>query len=675
MKKINKILSIILAVLSTACFAVGCTDGEDVAPVQANVYNGTHILTAKATDKDLVKNGQCDYVLVTPKEDSKLLRDAKNEFLYFFEMATGITLKTTTDEGLTHNPNNKYISLGETTLLQSANVKWDKKQLGTDGVRIVTKDNTIFLVGGSDYGTVNSVYTFMEITFDLEVYYYDCIEIQKNVANKKLAAYDVTDIPDIKLRQTTYEIIRKPFSSDYDVMQFGARLRYTRTFYDTCYAPYNSYNDAERATSPSHNTNTYVLPESEFKSLHPKWYSDNGAQWCYTAHGDAAEYEAMQEEVLNKIAYTIKRQYSSTNIKQYVNLFMEDNYEICTCKSCTDVFNKYEVHTAAVILFMNDLGERFEAWAKQPENLQYEAQDVIINMIAYQDFVEPPVKYDQKKGEYVPIDSAVKLRKNVGVRIADIYADYQQALNTEHHERTKQIVQGWGSLTKNIHFWTYPNNFKFTLYMYDTYSFFTGDTLAFYANNGQGMYMETCSQTSVLTTWKSLQFWLYSKLQWDTSLDEQTLIDDWFRAVFKDAAPIMQSYFMDMRTHAATAYAAEGGMYDKMTCYNKVEKKSLWPINTLRAWIKKCDEALAAVEKYKYIDEDLYTATTNHIHVETISPLYILLNLYLKDLSKQEKTDLVNRVYLMQETLPMDKLELRQKSTGAAFMDFINSIA
>ena len=602
------------------------------------------------------------------------MRDAKNEFLYFFEMATGISLKTDTDEGLTHSANNKYISLGETTLLESAGVKVDKQKLGTDGVRIVTKDDTIFLVGGSDYGTVNSVYTFMELTFDLGVYYYDCIEIEENVSNKKLKAYDVTDIPDIKLRQTSYEIIRKPFSSDYDVMNFGARLRYTRRFYDICYAPYKSYNDAESESSPSHNTNTYVLPESEYKDTHGKWYSDNGSQWCYTAHGDAEEYEAMQNEVIKKIAYTIKRQYDSANPRQYVNLFMEDNYATCTCQACSQIFSKYEVHTAAVILFMNDLGEKFEEWAKLPENLQYNAQDVSINMIAYQDFVDPPAKYDEKKGIYLPIDDEVKLRKNVGVYIADIYADYQQALNTEHHERTKKIVDGWGTLTKNIHFWTYPNNFKYTLYMYDTYSYFTGDTLAYYANNGKGIYMETCSKTSVLTTWKNLQFWLYSKLQWNTSLDEQTLIDDWFRAVFKDAAPIMKSLFMDMRTHAATVYS-ENNLYQKMSCYNKVEVKALWPINTLRTWITKCDKALEAVEKYKIIDQDLYTAIKNHIDIESISPIYILLKLHEKDLSKQEKTDLVNRVCDMQDTLPIDKIETNQNAPVTGFLDFINSIS
>ena len=676
-KKANKIVAIALALVSTCCFIGGCKDnanGEAVSPVRENVYDGTHILTAPDTDKYLVENGKCDYVLVLPAEDNETLRDAKNEFSYFFQMATGISLKTTTDTGLTHNANNKYISIGETELFKSADISWDKKQLGNDGVRIATKDSSIFLVGGSDRGTLNSVYTFMEITFDLQVYYYDCIEIEKNVSNKKLKAYDVTDIPDIGLRVTSYQIVSKPFSSDYDVLNFASRLRYTRSSYSNTYYLYKSYDDSSNDGSASHNTNTYILPESVYKADHMKWYSDNGKQWCYTAHGDAEEYEAMQEEILKKLTYTIKRYYDSGLTAKYINVFMEDNYEICTCNACSAISKKYGVHSAAVIMFCNDLGEKLEAWANLPENLQYEAQETIIRMLAYQDFAEPPVKYDEKTGTYSPIDEDVKMRDNVGIYLADIDVDYQQALNNAYHERTKRIVEGWGSITSTIFFWTYVTNFKYMLYMYDTFSLFTSDTLAWYANcgGGAGLYMETGKQSAVLTVWNSLKFYLNSRLQWDTSLDERELIDKWFRAMFKDAAPIMKSLFMDMRTHAATVYS-ENDLYKNLSCMNKVENKAYWPMATLKAWIAKCDDALLAVEKYKVIDAELYTAIKNHINAESLSPIYILLKLYESDLSKGEKRALVERVLAMQDTLPIDQLAVNQ-GAGTAFLTFINGI-
>ena len=89
----------------------------------------------------------------------------------------------------------------------------------------------------------------------------------------------------------------------------------------------------------------------------------------------------------------------------------------------------------------------------------------------------------------------------------------------------------------------------------------------------------------------------------------------------------MKSLFMDMRTHCATVYS-ENGLYKNFSCYNKVENKKMWPIGKLKAWIAKCDNALAAVEKYKVIDRELYIAITNHINAESLSPIYILLKLY-----------------------------------------------
>ena len=184
--------------------------------------------------------------------------------------------------------------------------------------------------------------------------------------------------------------------------------------------------------------------------------------------------------------------------------------------------------------------------------------------------------------------------------------------------------------------------------------------------------METGKQSAVLTVWNSLKFYLNSKLQWDTSLDEQTLINNWFKAMFKDAAPIMKSLFMDMRTHAATVYA-ENELYGNFSCMNKVENKAYWPIGTLKAWIAKCDEALLSVEKYKVIDEKAYTAIKNHINAESLSPIYILLKLYEDDLSNGEKKTLVERVLAMQDTLPIDQLAVNQ-GAGTAFLTFINGI-
>ena len=106
MKKKIKILSTLLAVLLALSCGVGCKSGDisstDAPPVNNEEgFKGIHNLSAPDTDKFLVQNGRCDYVLVTPEEESAKIREAKNEFLYFYKRATGITLKAIKDTGLT----------------------------------------------------------------------------------------------------------------------------------------------------------------------------------------------------------------------------------------------------------------------------------------------------------------------------------------------------------------------------------------------------------------------------------------------------------------------------------------------------------------------------------------------------------------------------------------------
>ena len=55
----------------------------------------------------------------------------------------------------------------------------------------------IFILGGSDTGVVNAAYKFLEIYFNYDYYYRNCIEIDKNVTDCKFKTLDVLDIPDV----------------------------------------------------------------------------------------------------------------------------------------------------------------------------------------------------------------------------------------------------------------------------------------------------------------------------------------------------------------------------------------------------------------------------------------------------------------------------------------------
>jgi len=159
--KINKMLALTLSTLTLATVGLSaCKKKEkDTTPTVNSeyIYNGTHVYTATDTDEWLVKNGRTDYTLVVPtevaKKDEGSLRVARTEFLDLFKDATGISMRVLTDDKVQNASDGKFISLGDTKLLENSGISVDKEMLTADGHRIVTKDDDIYLWGGEAEGT------------------------------------------------------------------------------------------------------------------------------------------------------------------------------------------------------------------------------------------------------------------------------------------------------------------------------------------------------------------------------------------------------------------------------------------------------------------------------------------------------------------------------------------
>ena len=139
----------------------------------------------------MVKDGKTSYKVVVPEIETQSVSYAKSELSRFFKEATGIDLKFVKDTGLTHNAENRYISLGDTSLYKSLNRSDDMRSLKKDGTKIFTKDNTVYIIGGAETGVLNGVYDFLKINFGFEYFFTDSYTLRTNVTNLKLLDYDV----------------------------------------------------------------------------------------------------------------------------------------------------------------------------------------------------------------------------------------------------------------------------------------------------------------------------------------------------------------------------------------------------------------------------------------------------------------------------------------------------
>jgi len=683
--KNKRIISTLLS-LTTLLTFVGCNKGSNPSGEQSSidalrvVYNGTHKFNVETTDKDFVKDGKTDYKIVVSSEANTLVANALTEFRYFFEKATGIKLDVVYDNGnMSHNDNQKYISIGETSLLKTSGVVYDKKSLGRDGIRIATKDDTIYLVGGYDTGTLYSVYEFMEIYFGFESYYWDYYTLDTNVRNVKFKKLDVTDIPDFETRigKGSLGAIEGEVRT-YDAKMYGARSRAMETRAENIIPIYKEYdlNSENRKTTNS----SVVLSKDIYFNEHPEWFSDivdpaHKPQLCYTAHGNQEQYDLMVQEAANKIIFSLEN-IPVEEGKNAVSITMEDNYDCCNCDKCTELANYYGTESGAVCIWMNSVGEIIEEWLTDPANADHYREDFKIWFFAYYNFEMAPAYYDTTAKQYKPIDDKVKLRDNISVYYAPIQCDFQRGFYDEEVAKYRENINKWDAISDHIQHWHYFINFKYSFYFYDTFSYFTEDAFSYMAAHDAEMMFLQGITNQVDTAFQNLKFYIAKELMWDTSKSSAELTDKWFGAMFGDSATYMRTYFDELRMHNAIVLE-ENNLYNDRSCYTLINKKDYWPLQTLRRWLGLCDKALENIQRYERTDLEYYTALKRHILIEWISPAYITLDLYGREqgtgLSATEKQKLINLFYEYEDFLGLNGMRLNEL-TSSTIIDEIRKI-
>jgi len=629
----------------------GCKDEEETTDdstqteTEKATFAGTHDFTAPETDKDFIKNGSTEYMIVLPDDASSLLLTARDELTYFFKMATDITLQSTTENNLENYANYQYISIGETDLLKNSGLTVDRKALGNDGYNIYTgNDDTIYLIGGSDYGSVYAVYGFLDINFHFESYYADCYELDTGVRNLKLKDFQVTDIPDFKERGLGYGIYDN--DATYDVTNFRYRMGMAKDRGDNLMPIHERY-DKSSSASTSTNADRY-LPydiynnqEKNPDTYHPDWFSNNCKpgyyQFCFTARGNETEYEAMVEEIAKKIEFslTIYNPQDYGNRYTAVSMTTQDNHQVCTCPQCTVDEAKYG-YGGMVGRFINDVGEKVEAWMEQPENAPYAREDFRIIFFAYLEYSVPPISYDKDNETWTPVDETVYLRDNVGVYLAPArnFA-WERSVYDPENDAGREVVEGWAQLTDCIYLWTYCTNFGALMYISDTYSMFNHEGYQYFCSKNVEMLVNQGPTNNPWSTaWNCLKMYLDAKLQWDCTLDTQTLTNDWFRAMFGDAADEMQDLFNEQIAYTRKTFI-EAGFYSPSSgpTDNGVKNRAFFPLSLLESWINKFDAAKAKLN----VNNPKYQMYADHIEWETLSPLYIALALHGDATSKMNE--------------------------------------
>lgn len=598
MKK--KILSILL-VLTMSFALVSCNKDKVSSESGESTVAPESQAPVQETEHALVKNGSTDYEVLYPASATTIEITAVSEFVNFFKEATNVDIRTVSDDKMVEN--GKYISIGYTKLLDNAGFTYSVSELRIDGFKLKTLDDDLYIFGASDYGTIYGVYEALGYLFDFEYFYNNCYRLEKGITNLKLLDLDVKEIPDIEYRATGYGSL-----SNNNLDCYRLRMRP----YPEFFIPVNGL--------VFHNSIKYVEDSPEFKST---WLASSGDQLCYTAGGSEEELQKMLDASLETLKSHLKS-HLYTNVVTYT---IEDNHNFCSCDACRSVVDEYNgANSAVVILYLNRLNAMVRDWFTTEEGKPYE-RDLDIVFFAYNATTDAPVVFNEETQKYEGING-LKLDKGVSVMYAPIAADFTTDLTQGNNAQYYKTAKQWSDISNNMYLWLYSTNFSHYLVTYDSFDGIAENYRIAKEVKTRWIFDQAqWNEYGFSTGWSNLKSYVNAKLSWDTSLDMDTLVDEFFTTYFGPAEKEMRDIFTQMRTLTTynKVYNRLGGL---RSIYQDVMKEKFWPKNVLLEWLDIYDEAIEKLELLKQSSPESYRRYYKHIAGERLSALYLFVSLY-----------------------------------------------
>lgn len=584
---------------------------------------------------DLVKDGKSYYRIVESSSSSEIEKLALSELKYFFEMATDIVLPSIKDNEVGYSENSRFIVLGSNNLIaEAAGVSVGDGATSDSGYSLITKDDSVFILGKGDFGTLYGVYGFLNKVFGYEIFAEDEIKIETDVRNKKLFSMNITDTPDIPYRQANTGVLQE---NELLMRRFRA----------------NCYKDVFLLAESLfvHNFQIWV-PLSE-KAEHPLWFSENanypGEQLCLSR-----DVDGLKDYVVRRMVEELDK---NKNVS-YLTFTQTDAAGWCECESCKQKKQQYGTDAAVYVQFTNLVAREVKTIMAE----KGDPRDIQIGIFAYQSTEPAPVKTDSE-GNYVAIDETVKPDDNIFIFIAPGEADYFRSLEDSANEMYLSNIEKWTAITNSVFMWTYKH---FVLdYLTPFYNFRSMQENYQYLKEKNTIYLFDQGQhnQNVVTDWGPLKNYLEMNLMWDVDANMEELIDRFFENYFKQAATPMRELFEDYRLFMEYNIATNPKV--KGICYPGLEP---WQSQidlrreTLVGWIDKIDEALESIASLKTSDAELYKKLKNRIILESISYRHLLIEKFsdsyfddeLLDMKKSFKADVLNlgiRQYYSEKTV------------------------
>ena len=542
------------------------------------------------TDIVLIKNKATDYVIVIPDNPTQMESYAAEELQYFLKESTGCQIGVISDAGLTHDNNAKYLSIGETSLIKAqTDIEIDIKVMGESGPTVIRKGNTVYMCGADAYGTLNSVYKFLEYQINFMAYavdyvYYDYFN------ELKLLDFNYQYVPTIA-KMTAHEVFGDRYVKDVARMYMVCGVKQHQSNAELFNGNYwNGYFCHTNQFFLNANDEKVKELENQYKENGEDRYIYKNNQICYT-----------NEDAIRLFSENLFNVLSSNESINRVNLGVNDYPTSCDCQKCleqTAIYNGGGV----LIRFCNRVAENIDNWFKE----RGETRKIELVPLLYYNYITPPVRLDSK-GNYVPIDNTVYPRQgdiSVGFMYTPILSCYQHSYEEpcETNMQNRSDLLGWSVFTNKFYMYSYGSNFpgKHTYfnnmsYMADQFRWYHENGIRFEAVHEQGYGAD-------LGVLDDLKMFVRSRLGWNPLLELEEVVEDFVTHYYGVAGEWIDKYYHATADHIEWIYDQKGT--DCLYPLTTSTSAQYWPKNTLLEFEGYILNGMRAIDSSNYTDAD-----------------------------------------------------------------------
>ena len=601
-----KILLVVVSLLLVAGIVTTIILLTDSNEQQTTVPTDNFNTTEDDPDTDiyLFNEGASPYSIVIPEEASGDIVFAANELVNFFQEATGYVLPVIEDTDLTFNPDDYYLSIGNTTIQAGSDVSVTYEEYGLDTLKLVRKGNTIIMAGSNDKGAMYAMYEFLERTFNLETYAIDEWYIDTEVETAFIKDFDVLEIPLFPRRSVGLF----PYTIN---ETFRNRMR--QEFYSTDWIYW----------SHSH---FRILPKEIYFEEHPDWYSPDGTQLCLTNDEMRAEFTRVVIELMKE-----HPEYS------YIMLGQEDINTFCTCPDCQELVDQYK-ESGVMMHFVNKVADDVQAYIDEYEP----GRIFFLGTFGYHKTqIAPAILNDD--GVYEPIDDTVLPRDNVMVMVAPIRACNSHDYYSECNRETEQVLRSWDAVAHDHMFvWMYNKVFGQYFLPFNNFSTLV-DNYQILADMGVSFVYHQGNKETEAGGLQEMMSYVEAKLMWDNNQNPDELASDFIEHYYKDAAPHFQEYY-DLIRMTYTIWETRDGKhaYNSGSISLETYNSNYWTRDYLDSLYNLFDEMLESIAHYEETDPELFETLTLRIKKERLTVQIMYLEFYFDEFTYDEASEMID---------------------------------